>query len=408
MGRPSVLGIILAGGRGERLYPLTRDRSKPAVPFGGKYRIIDFILSSLLNSGIDAIYVLVQYKSQSLIEHLRAAWRLGGRLKGSFITVVPPQFRQGERWYRGTADAVYQNLNLIRDFRPDLVAIFGADHIYRIDTTQMVDFHLRREADVTVATLPVPLAQATRFGIVKVGADERVVGFAEKPKRPEPMPQDPQMAYASMGSYLFNREILKDALNRDARRDTEHDFGKSVLPDLYPDASVYAYDFFKNEIPGLKPYEERGYWRDIGDIEAYWKAHMALLGPTPVFDLENRVWPILAEAYDGPPCRIFGGKISNSMIGEGGTVRGAKITRSILGKAVQIERGAQIEDAILFDHVEVGAGARLRKVIIDRFNTIKPGEEIGYDLEKDKANFTVGPSGVVVLPRGETRFFYKG
>lgn len=406
MKRPRTLGMILAGGRGERLHPLTRDRSKPSVPFGGKYRIVDFVLSNFINSGIYSIYILVQYKSQSLIEHLRAAWRLGGTIRNQFITIAPPQMRRGEMWYRGTADAVYQNLHVIRNFDPELVVVFGADHIYRMDIQQMIQFHQEKEADVTVAALPVPIDQAHRFGIIEVDAEGRVIGFSEKPKEPKPMPGNPDMAYASMGNYLFNTEILMEALLRDANRTSEHDFGRTIIPELFPEARIFAYDFGRNEIPGLKPSEERGYWRDVGTLATYYDAHMDLLGAHPRLDLDNMLWPILTERIDAPTTRIISGNISDTYLGEGSTIHGATVKHSIIGRGVTIEEGAEVEDSIIIDFTEIGRGSRIKKAIIDRFNVLKPGEVIGHDLEKDRERFTVGPKGVVVIPRGKTRFFY--
>ena len=273
MRRARILGIIMAGGKGERLHPLTRERSKPAVPFGGKYRIVDFVLSNFVNSGIFSIYVLVQYKSQSLIEHLQIGWRHGGLLRDHFISIVPPQMRMGEMWYRGTADAVAQNLHLIQDFNPDMVAIFGADHIYRMDLNQMLTFHQEAQADVTVAARPVAVGEAAQFGVLAVDRHGRVVEFTEKPPRPSPMPGDSARALVSMGNYLFDRRVLVEALVDDARRSTEHDFGRSIIPELVESGRVFAYDFQQNEVPGVKPYEEHGYWRDVGTVQAYWDAH---------------------------------------------------------------------------------------------------------------------------------------
>ena len=272
MARLRILGMIMAGGKGDRLFPLTKARSKPAVPFAGKHRIIDFVLSNFINSGVYAIYLLVQYKSQSLIEHSRSTWRwrIGGGLKDTFITAVPPQMRQGETWYQGTADAVYQNINVIRDFHPDLIAVFGADHIYRMDLEQMVKFHRENRAQVTIAALPVPLDVAPGFGIIEVDRTQRIVGFDEKPQNPKPMPTDTSRAYASMGNYLFETELLIDALQEDAQRDTAHDFGRTIVPQLFTKRRVFAYDFLSNDILGIKPYEERGYWRDVGTLPAYW------------------------------------------------------------------------------------------------------------------------------------------
>ncbi|HEX4835265.1 MAG TPA: sugar phosphate nucleotidyltransferase, partial [bacterium] len=295
--RPRILGVVLAGGKGERLYPLTKERSKPAVPFGSKYRIVDFVLSNFINSGIYSLYILVQYKSQSLIDHIRRGWRSSALVDEHFVITVPPQMRWGESWYRGTADAVFQNMNLIRDIDPDLVAIFGADHVYRMDLRQMVDAHLDRRADVTVAALPVPIETASVFGILETDDDGRIIGWEEKPAEPRPMPRHPAKALSSMGNYVFSAEVLADVLAEDARRSTDHDFGRTIIPELYPYARVFAYDFLQNEIPGLHPTEERGYWRDVGTIEAYWRANMDLLGESPALDLDNPRWPILAPPF---------------------------------------------------------------------------------------------------------------
>ncbi len=393
MTRPRILAFILAGGKGERLYPLTRERGKPAVPFGGKYRIVDFVLSNFVNSGIYALYVLVQYKAQSLIEHLRNAWRLGG-LPDHFVIVVPPQMRWAETWYQGTADAVYQNLNLLLDFAPDIVAIFGADHVYRMDIGQMLAFHQERRADITVAALPVPVQQAASFGIMAAEPDGRITRFEEKPLSPTPMPGDPTRALASMGNYLFTRETLVDVLVEDARRSTDHDFGRAILPELVPHARLYAYNFLENAVPGIHPYEEIGYWRDVGTIDAYWQAHMDLLGRTPRLDLANRRWPIHTAAYRGPSARVMAGTIADSLLGEGSIVEDATVRRSILGRGVRVLPGAVVEESILLDHTTVGAGAHLQRVIADRYNIIDDGTRIGSDA---------GASGITVLPRGTTR-----
>ena len=400
MARPRVLALILAGGKGERLYPLTRERGKPAVPFGGKYRIADFVLSNFVNSGIYALYVLVQYKAQSLIDHVRNAWRLGG-LPDQFVLIVPPQMRWGETWYQGTADAVYQNLNLLLDFAPDLVAIFGADHIYRMDIGQMLAFHQAQRADVTVAALPVPVERASGFGVMVTEPDGRLVGFEEKPASPPPMPGDPSRALASMGNYLFTREALVDALLEDARRSTNHDFGRTILPELVPHARVYAYNFLENAVPGIQSHEEVGYWRDVGTIETYWQAHMDLLGRTPKLDLANPQWPIHTAAYRGPSARVIVGTIEDSLLGEGCIVDDAVIRRSILGRGVRVLAGAEVEESVVMDHTTIGAGARLRRVIADRFNLIPDGARIGLEPAEPRQ----GPAdpGITVLPRGPTR-----
>lgn len=402
MARPRVLAIVLAGGRGERLYPLTRERGKPAVPFGGKYRIVDFVLSNFVNSGIYALYVLVQYKAQSLIEHLRNAWRLGG-LPDHFVIVVPPQMRWGESWYQGTADAVYQNINLVRDFRPDIVAIFGADHVYRMDVGQMIAFHQERRADITVAALPVPLAAASSFGVLAVDEESRITRFDEKPADPPSMPDDPSRAYASMGNYLFERDALQEALVEDARRSTDHDFGRTIIPELVPDRRVFAYNFLANDVPGVQPYEEQGYWRDVGTIQAYWQAHMDLLGPTPALNLDNQAWPIITAAYPGPSARFMEGEIRDALVGEGTLIDGAAVSRSVLGRGVRVLRGAAVHECIVMDGTTVGEEAVLRRVIADRYNTIRPGARIGADAEDDRLRYHVDPTGLVILPRGQTR-----
>jgi glucose-1-phosphate adenylyltransferase len=400
MRRPRVLVFVMAGGKGERLDPLTRERSKPAVPFGARHRVIDFVLSNFVNSGLLAVYVLVQYKSQSLIEHLRLAWRGPGLVADHFVTVVPPQMRIGAVWYRGTADAVLQNLHLVEDFRPDLVAVFGADHVYRMDVNQMIDHHAERQAQVTVAALPVPVRQATGFGVIEVDPDGRIVSFVEKPARPRPVPGRPDVAYASMGNYLFERDVLIETLLEDSRRSTEHDFGRTIIPDLFPTGRVFAYDFLTNEVPGLHPHEERGYWRDIGTIESYWRAHMDLLGDAPRLDLDNAAWPILAGRYHGPAARVLGGQLDNVQIGEGSLIRHATLRNSILGRGVRVEEGCVLEDSIVMDGSRLEKGVRLRRVIVDRFNVLPPNTVIGEDSRADEQRGVRDPSGIVVLPRG--------
>ncbi|MBI4587321.1 MAG: glucose-1-phosphate adenylyltransferase, partial [Candidatus Rokubacteria bacterium] len=306
-------------------------------------------------------------------------------------------------WYRGNADAVLQNLNLVDDFNPDLVAVFGADHIYRMDVNPMVAFHRERGAEVTVAARPVPVTEAAEFGVLEVDPTGRVLDFVEKPAAPRPMPGDPSRAYVSMGNYLFSRETLVEALLADAQRDTEHDFGKTIIPALFPTARVFAYDFQQNEIPGLKPYEEAGYWRDVGTLEAYWRAHMDLLGEEPRLDLDNRHWPILTGPYQGPPARIVGGQIENVLVGAGSFLKHTTIRNSILGRGVWVNEGAVIEDSVVMDFTSVGKGAHLRRVIVDRFNIIGTGREIGLNPAADRQHHHVDPSGLVVIPRGGRR-----
>jgi glucose-1-phosphate adenylyltransferase len=400
--------MIMAGGKGERLHPLTRERSKPSVPFGGRYRLIDFVLSNFVNSELVSLYVLVQYKSQSLIEHVRLAWRTSGIMPDYFVTVVPPQMRSGPAWYRGTADAVLQNLNLIDDFNPDVIAVFGSDHVYRMDVTQMLAVHQETGADVTVAARSVPVAEASAFGVLAVDRDSRVVRFEEKPAEPQPLPDDPTQAFVSMGNYLFARQPLVDALLADARRSTDHDFGRSIIPEMVPTGRVFAYDFQLNQVPGVKPYEEHGYWRDVGTVQSYWEAHMDLLGEAPRFDLDNSYWPIRTGVHPGPAARFIGGEIDNAQIGESSLVKRATIRNSILGRSVWVNEGAVIEDSIVMDHTTVGKGARLRRAVVDRFNIIPADSEIGLDPVADRRRHFVDPSGLVVVPRGGRREFLLG
>ncbi len=388
----------MAGGKGERLLPLTEVRSKPAVPFGGTYRIIDFVLSNFVNSGIPTLYVLVQYRSQSLIEHLRTAWHMGGRLQHSFVSVVPPQMRARDGWYEGTADAVYQNLNLIADFEPDVIAVFGADHIYRMDISQMIQYHLDSDADATVAALPVPIEEANGFGILEADTSGRMIGFEEKPSIPKPMPGRPGFVLSSMGNYLFKTETLVPLLMRDAARPGTHDFGRNIVPELLADHRVQVYDLQNNEIPDLQSYEERAYWRDVGTLDAYWRANMDLLGSTPAFDLRNRAWPILSGCYDGPMASLVRTSVDDSMIGQGSHCVEADIRRSIIGRGVHIERGAQLDECIILDDVRIGSHARLRRVIADRRSVVPPHGRIGFDEAHDLARFHRATSGLVVLP----------
>jgi len=395
-----VLAIIMAGGKGERLMPLTEQRSKPAVPFGGKYRIVDFVLSNFLNSGVMAMYVLVQYRSQSLIEHLRRSWRIGGRIKEQFITVVPPQMKARGGWYAGTADAVHQNLNLIRDFAPDLVAVFGADHIYRMDIHQMIQFHHKKKAEVTVAALPVPLTAASGFGIIEADTKGRIIGFEEKPKRPKPMPKDSTRAYSSMGNYIFKAEILTQILEEDASQPGTHDFGRDIIPHLITRHRVVAYNFLDNAVPGIKSHEERGYWRDVGTLDAYWQAHMDMVGAKPLLDLRNHEWPILTDTFDGPTASFGWALIEDSLVGQGSVIDKARIRRSVIGRNVHVEAGAEINECVILDGAKVGAKARLRRVIADRFNSIGDAEVIGFSPKLDKKRYHTTSSGLVVLPRG--------
>jgi glucose-1-phosphate adenylyltransferase len=394
-----VLAMVLAGGQGSRLHPLTAERSKPAVPFGSRYRIADFVLSNMMNSEIRGIYLLVQYKSQSLIEHVNKAWGYTNGCPGQFITMVPPQMREGQEWFQGTSDAVFQNINLIKHHAPDMVAVFGADHIYRMDVRQMVDFHQKNSAHVSVAALPVPLAQASAFGIIDADAKGRINGFLEKPKNPPPIPSDPSHAYGSMGNYLFDTDVLLTALY-EAKERGEHDFGGNILPRLIHSHKVFAYNFADNRIPGIASYEEQPYWRDVGTLDAYFAASRDVLGEEPRFDLFNPQWFINSSNYQGPAPRIVSGEIENSAIGAGSKVKGARIRNSILRREVIVEEDVEIEDCVIMDYTIIRRGARLKRVIIDRYNDIAPNSRIGFDAAADRARYTVSDGGVVVVPKG--------
>jgi glucose-1-phosphate adenylyltransferase len=399
MAHPKVLAFVLAGGKGERLFPLTAFRSKPSVPFGGRYRIVDFVLSNLVNSHIYSIYLLVQYKSQSLIEHVRKNWVLSSIIKDHFVAVVPPQMRMGPEWFQGTADAIFQNVNLIRQHNPKLVIIFGADHIYRMDIRQMIDFHLENDAFVTVAARPVPVEQASSFGVIMTDSEKRIVGFQEKPKKPTSRPDDPGRAYVSMGNYIFNRDVLLGALAK-AQRKKQHDFGAHVIPDLVETGKVFAYDFATNIILGTMPYEEGGYWRDVGTISAFFEAHMDMLGYSPLFELDNKLWPIHPSGYEGSATKILRGDIRNSIIAEGTVLHKAKIRNSIIRSGVTIEDDVSVEDCIIMDDVLIKKGCRLKRVIVDKLNVIDEGEQIGIDPEKDRFRCHIDSSGIAIIPRG--------
>jgi len=396
MAHPKVLAMVLAGGRGKRLFPLTFERSKPAVPFGGRYRIVDFVLSNLINSSIFSIYLLVQYKSQSLIEYVRENWGFSAVMQDHFVTVVPPQMRFGPDWFQGTADAVFQNLNLIRQHKPELVAIFGADHIYRMDIRQMIDFRLERNAHVTVAARPVPLNEGSSFGIIAADVDGRIKGFEEKPAEPTPMPTDPNRAYCSMGNYIFNTDALIEAL-ADAQRKKEHDFGRYVIPSLAGNRKLYAYDFATNRIPGMKPYEEQGYWRDVGTIKAFWEAHQDMLGDKPLFEMANELWPIKPSRNELPATKILRGKITDSLVAEGTVINNARIVKSVIRRGVIIEDGVEVIDSIIMDRVILKKGCRLNKTIVDCHNVIEEGVRIGEGSDKPYWRAYSDPSGVAVV-----------
>src|SRR5512141_821587 len=401
------LAMILAGGEGRRLDPLTRERAKPAVPFGGRYRIIDFVLSTLANSGILKMKVLVQYKSESLNTHIQRAWRLTALL-GQYVEIVPAQMRVGKKWFAGSADAIYQNLNIITDEEPDYCFVFGADNIYRMDIRQMLDFHLDKKADLTVAAIPVPVEEAKEFGIIEVDNDGRMIGFVEKPTaNVKTMPGDPTRCLASMGNYLFTTQSLVQEIVRDAGDpNSAHDFGKSIVASMYQRKRVYVYDFAQNIVPGQSE-RERGYWRDVGSIDAYYQANMDLVDVDPVFSLYNDQWPIYTDQYNYPPAKfVFAneregrlGRATDSLVSEGCIISGGRVDRSILSPKVRINSYASVEGSILFENVNIGRHCRIRRAIIDKHVDIPAGTSIGYDLEEDRKRFHVTESGIVVIPK---------
>lgn len=395
----NVLAFVMAGGEGSRLHPLTANRCKPAVPFNGKHRIVDFVLSNLVNSEIYSVYLLVQYKSQSLIEHVRQSWTMARFIPQHFITVVPPQMQHGPEWFQGTADAVYQNIHLIETFQPDIVAVFGADHIYRMDVRQMIDFHTRNHADVSVATLPVSLKECDQFGIVEIDDNHRITDFKEKPRSTRPMPGSQSHALASMGNYIFNADVLLRAL-RKMHETGDSDFGKHILPSMVKSHRLVAYDFATNTIPGTEPYEEQAYWRDVGTIDAYFQAHFDTLGAQPRFRMTNSRWPIYASPDQAESAQIEDGVIHRSVVGSGSIVDGASLDHAMLRRSVLVEPQASLEHCIIMERSRIGRGAQVRRAIIDQDNDVPPGEKIGWDLEQDRKRFHVTPSGIVVVPAG--------
>lgn len=394
------IAIVLAGGEGSRLYPLTAHRSKPAVPFGGRYRLADFVISNLVNSGFGPIYVIVQYKSQSLIEHLHKTWEPSRVATGEFVMEVPPQRHLGNDWFQGTANAVFQNLGLIERHQASLVAVFGSDHVYRMDIRQMMNFHCSIHADVTIAARSVPLAEAVSLGVLETDDEGRIHAFHEKPKQPKPMPGNPDKAYASMGNYLFNAEKLHDIL-QEAYQLGETDFGKEILPRLLRTHRILAYDFSTNRIPSTKQYEEPAYWRDVGNLESYWKAHQDILGQYPLFDLFNPQWPIRSCPYDGPNVKIIGHCVEDSLIGPGSWINNSSVRRSVLGREVVLEDDVELDECIVMDYVKIEKGSRLRRTIVDGQNIIAAGSCIGFDRDKDGRQYYVDTSGLTVVPRGE-------
>ncbi len=399
-----VLAIVLAGGKGTRLYPLTKDQTKPAVPFGGKYRIVDFVLSNLVNSGIYSTYVLTQFKSQTLLQHLQDTWQFGSLLPHQFIIAVPAQMRSpDETWYRGTADAIYQNIDLIERANPELVLVFSADHIYRMNIREMIEFHNEKQADATVAVVPMARKLASKFGVVELTEQERIAHFHEK-RADAPVIQDsPDQILASMGNYIFTTEVLLREIYADAvNESSSHDFGRDILPSLMQRANVYAYDFRNNHIPGDPP-SVLPYWRDVGTIEAFYEANMDLRSITPALNLYNMQWPLGPTRELHPPAKfIFDqdgrrGHAIDSIVSGGCILSGALVRNSVLGRAVRVNSGAVVESSVLFDNCDIGRGARVRRAILGKNARVPAGDTIGFDLEKDRQSHFVSESGIVVV-----------
>jgi len=396
--------MVLAGGRGTRLYPLTKDRAKPAVPFGGKYRIVDFVLSNLVNSGVYSTYVLTQFKSQSLLQHLRDTWQFGSLLPYQFIVPVPAQMRSpDEAWYQGTADAIFQNIDLINRAEPDLVLVFSADHVYRMNIRQMIEFHNEKGADATVAAVPMARELASEFGVIELGQNDRVESFHEKKSDAPAMPGNPDQIFASMGNYVFTADVLLRELYADAANEnSSHDFGKDILPSLMQRANIYAYNFSNNRIPGDPP-EVLPYWRDVGTIDAFYEANMDLRAITPDLNLYNAQWPLGPTREMHPPAKfIFDqeerrGHAINSIISGGCILSGGVVRNSVLGRSVRVHSGAIVEDSVIFDNCDIGRNARVRRTIVDKNVQVPEGTAIGYDLEKDRSLYHVSENGIVVV-----------
>ncbi len=408
--KTKTIGMVLAGGKGSRLHPLTWKRTKPAVPFGSKYRIIDFALNNMINSEIFGMYVLTQFKAQSLTEHIQRNWRFGSFMSEYFITLAPAQMylyeELGAEWYRGTADAIYQNLHLVDNNHADLVAIFSGDHIYKMDIDHMIEYHLQNDADVTIAAYPTPLSDGIRFGVLQVDEHWRITEFQEKPEAPRPIPGSTTECLASMGNYIFSADKLAELLNRDAADpSSDHDFGKDILPMALEEGfSLYAYDFARNPIPGQEG--PNTYWRDVGTLDSYWEANMDLVAVKPEFDLYNEAWPLRTSAEFSPPAKFVHeeadrrGEAFNSLVAGGVIISGGTVRRSVLFRRVRVNSYATVENSVLFDNVTVGRGCELHNVIVDKNVNIPDGTKIGLDLDDDRARgFTVTDRGVVTVPK---------
>ncbi len=398
--RKKILTMILAGGQGERLYPLTQDRAKPAVPFGGIYRIIDFALSNCLNSGLRKIVVLTQYKSFSLDRHLRLGWNIFSNELDEYIEQIPPQQRIGDQWYLGTADAVYQNIYTLEKEQPEMVLVLAGDHVYKMDYRKMFQFHKEKRADITIPCIEVPLEEGKRFGIIEVDKKNRITAFHERPSEPKPSPDNPSATLVSMGIYLFNTPTLIEAIMDDARQSTAHDFGKNVIPGIIQSKGVYAYPFVdenKNEV---------SYWRDIGTLDAYWESNMDLVQTSPIFNLYDKEWPIRTFQEQYPPAKTVlheespGGRtgmVLNSIVSGGDIISGAKVERCVLSPDVRVDSLSEIYDSIIMESVRIGKNVKIQKAIIDKSVDIPDNMSIGYDLKKDAKHFTVTEKGIVVV-----------
>ncbi|MEU7753777.1 glucose-1-phosphate adenylyltransferase [Micromonospora sp. NPDC049171] len=402
-----VLAIVLAGGEGKRLMPLTTDRAKPAVPFGGMYRMVDFVLSNLANAGYLKIVVLTQYKSHSLDRHITKTWRMS-TLLGNYVTPVPAQQRRGPWWFAGSADAIYQSFNLIHDEQPDYVIVFGADHIYRMDPRQMVEDHIASGAAVTVAGIRQPLSMADQFGVIEVGEDgKRIRAFREKPTDAVGLPDAPDEIYASMGNYVFTTRALCEAVERDAEDKTsKHDMGGSIIPMLVERGEANVYDFRDNEVPGSND-RDRGYWRDVGTLDSFYDAHMDLINVHPVFNMYNFEWPIYTEQPPWPPAKFVHqwgervGRAVGSMVSPGVVISGSLVENSIVSPKVRVHSWAHVEGSVLMEGVEIGRHAVVRRAILDKNVFVPEGAEIGVDLEKDRQRYTVSDNGIVVIGKGQ-------
>ena len=398
-----VLTFILAGGKGERLNPLTRDRAKPAVPFGGIYRIIDFTLSNCVNSGLRRIFLLTQYKSFSLQRHLLEGWNIYSNQLGEFIDIIPAQQRIGADWYKGTADAIYQNIYAIQDYNPKLILILAGDHIYMMDYRKLIEYHLERGADMTVGCIRMAKEESVNFGIIEVDGKNRVSGFQEKPQEPRTIPGTPDKIYGSMGIYLFNADILLNELEVDAKRsDSGHDFGKNIIPQMIAKKlKVFAYQFDQDA-------NVSAYWRDIGTRDAYYQANMDLVGPNPKFNLYDKSWPVRTYHHQYPPIKVIttlDGKksyvcsIEDSVIASGCVIEGARIARSVLSSNVNVKSRAQITNSVIMEGVVIGEGAQIQNAIVDKDNVIPPNARIGFDIENERKQFAVTTSGIVIVAK---------